>query len=185
MIALKITCPGARGRPLRNHVIQSNGQHHHKRESPHHVNGCCASRCRLRYLASRTTAPRLLGYFGKYRHSCRALRRVAPTDRPRISCILGDDLSDRGVDATRIVSQGSGRVRNGQLHSLYRYCLCAASLGCAKELPAAPGGGAASQRLITTDERSGLHTRIAATARRLRVQISGRMVWIDQTFLQK
>jgi hypothetical protein len=27
--------------------------------------------------------------------------------------------------------------------------------------------------------------RIAATARRLRIQVSGRTIWIDQTFLQK
>jgi len=38
---------------------------------------------------------------------------------------------------------------------------------------------------MPADEQFGLHTRIAATARRLRIQVSGRMVWIDQTFLQK
>jgi hypothetical protein len=47
------------------------------------------------------------------------------------------------------------------------------------------GVGAVSQRLIPTDKQSGLQTHIAATARRLRIQVSGRTVWIDQTLLQK
>jgi hypothetical protein len=34
-------------------------------------------------------------------------------------------------------------------------------------------------------EQSELLTHIATTARRLRIQLSGRTVWIDQTFLQK
>jgi hypothetical protein len=37
----------------------------------------------------------------------------------------------------------------------------------------------ASSLSSTRDERSGLLTHIAATARRLRVQVSGRMLWID------
>jgi hypothetical protein len=51
-------------------------------------------------------------YFGKYPQSCRALRRIASLDRSSISCTLRDDLSRRGVDAARMVSQGSGRARN-------------------------------------------------------------------------
>ena len=100
-----------------------------------------------------------------------ALRRVASPDRSRISCILRDDLSPRGVDATRIVSQGSCRARNGQLHSLYRYCLCAASLVRAKESRLAPGVLIASQRVIPTDERSGLLTRIATESVSLCVRV--------------
>jgi D-alanyl-D-alanine carboxypeptidase len=43
------------------------------------------------------------------------------------------------------------------------------------------GVGAVSQRLIPTGEQFGLLTRVAVTARRLRIQVSGRTVWIDQT----
>ena len=44
------------------------------------------------------------------------------------------------VDAARMVSQGSGRARNGRLHSLCRYCLCATSLVCAEgSSDSAPG----------------------------------------------
>jgi hypothetical protein len=44
---------------------------------------------------------------------------------------------------------------------------------------------AGSQPLIPTGKQSSLQTRIAATAQPLRIQVSGRMVWKDQTFLQK
>jgi PRC-barrel domain len=43
----------------------------------------------------------------------------------------------------------------------------------------------AFQPWIRPGKRSGLLTRIAMTARRLRVQIPGRMVWIDQTLSSK
>jgi hypothetical protein len=41
------------------------------------------------------------------------------------------------------------------------------------------------QPWILAGERSSLLTHIAATARRLRIQVSGRMVWIDQIRFQK
>jgi hypothetical protein len=55
----------------------------------------------------------------------------------------------------------------------------------ADKLSKLAGAGAASQRWIPRGAQSGLLTHIAATARRLRIQVSGRTVWIDQTFLQK
>jgi len=69
-----------------------------------------------------------------------------------------------GVDAARIVSEGSGRAWNGELHSLYRYCLCATSLVCREGVASKRSGVCVvSQRLIPTGERSGLLTHIAVT----------------------
>jgi hypothetical protein len=47
------------------------------------------------------------------------------------------------------------------------------------------GVWATSQPWILAGEQSELLTRTATTAWRLRIQGSGRTVWIDQTFLQK
>src|SRR5215471_8416552 len=41
---------------------------HRKRESRHHVNGCCASRNRLHYLACHTTADRTAAHRKSDRH---------------------------------------------------------------------------------------------------------------------
>ena len=74
-----------------------------------------------------------LGFFVILASICKGVVLYGELPPSGISCILRDDLSRRGVGATRIVSQGSDRARNGQLHSLYRYCLCATSLVRAKE----------------------------------------------------